>query len=152
MSFGTAPTGVIDQFLHPPVGVLTNYLDGYGPYSGNQTLTQWSSTAGPVFTPQDVRITFGCFVQLNGTIPAGYGTVLGWNDSSGLYSEDVYENRLLQFVVQHQLLTTGAWVTTQIEDIHSFPHAILWNVALPGRIGLLVAPGLAFDLHYLVVG
>lgn len=139
-----------DQFLHPPIGILAPHLDYRGPYSGNETLTVWSSTAGPIYTDIAVSNSFGVVVQLNGSIPAGYGLTLGWNDPSGLYTADEYEVRLVQLVVQHQFLS-GAWTTTQVENIRSFPFTVLWAVALPGRVGLLVAPGLSFDLFYLQV-
>jgi hypothetical protein len=139
-----------DQFLHPPIGILRPHLDYFGPYSGNETLTEWSSTPGPVFTHVAVSNTFGVLVQLNGIIPAGYGLTLGWNSSDGLYTADEYEIRLCQLVVQHQFLS-GAWTTTQVVDVRSFPTTVLWSVALPGRIGILAAPGLAFDLFYLQV-
>lgn len=144
------PIGLAQQFLHPPLGLLRPHLDYHGPYSGNVTVDQWSATAGPVFTNYDVSDTFGVLVQLNGGIPAGYGLTLGWVSDDAQYSGDVYDERLLQVVVQHQLLG-GAWVTSQLEEVFDFPLAILWREALPGRIGLLAAPGLAFDLFFLQV-
>lgn len=143
-------SGVIDFFLHPPLGVLTQRLDYFGPYSGNVTRTQYSSTPGPIFTPIGVNLTFGVIVQLNGAIPAGWGYTSGWEDPLGLLDENMYDERLCQLVVQHQLIG-GAWITTQLLEVRSFPRLIMWEVAFPGRIGLLVAPGLAFDLFYLTV-
>jgi hypothetical protein len=143
-------TGLIDFLLHPPLGAMGMHLDYYGPYSGNVELTTWSSTAGPIYTAHSVSNTFGVIVQLNGSIPAGWGFQLGWTDTLALYSEDVYEEQLLQLVVQHQLVT-GTWVTTESLSIHTFPKLVMWDIALPGRIGLYVAPGLAFDLFYLLV-
>lgn len=142
--------GVVQQFLHPPLGLLRPHLDYRGSYSGNQTLTIWSDVPGPTFASLPVSNTFGALIQLDGAIPAGWGWTSGWTDPLGQYTEDAYEPRLAQVVVQHQLVG-GIWVTTQVEEIVSFPRVVLWDVALPGRIGLLVAPGLAFDLFYLLV-
>jgi hypothetical protein len=147
----TIPQGIIDTILHPPIGVLQPFLDYFGPYSGVQTLTQWSSTAGPIYTPLPVGDTYGAIVQLNGPIPIGWGFTNGWFSPDGQYDEAIYENRLLQFVVQHQFLG-GTWVTTQMVEIVSIPTVVLWSEAIPGRIGLLAAPGLSFDLFYLLVG
>lgn len=144
------PIQLGQQFLHPPLGVLRPHLDYHGPYSGNVTLDVWSATPGPVFTDIAVADTFGTIVQVNGAIPSGLGRTLGWNDALGLYTGDIYEERLVQVVVQHQLLG-GAWVNSQVFDIRSFPVPLLWAEALPGRLGLLVAPGLSFDLFYLQV-
>lgn len=143
--------GVIEQFLHPPIGVLAGHLDYRGPYSGLVTNTIWSSTAGPVFTDHSVTDTFGVMVNIDGAIPAGWGFTYGWVSPDALYDESWYDQRICQLVVQHQFLS-GAWISTQVVNVHSFPTVVLWEVALPGRIGLLVAPGLAVDLSYLLVG
>lgn len=140
--------GIIQLYLHPPIGLLQPHLDYYGPFTGNVTRTQWSRTAGPIYTPVDVSATYGVELQLNGGIPAGYGTTIGWVSPDGQYEESDYDQRLVQLVVQHQF-PGGAWVTTQRVDIHVFPRVVLWDVSLPGRLGLLVAPGLAFDLFFL---
>jgi len=142
--------GIVEQFLHPPIGLLTPHLDYRGPYSGLQTLTQWSSTAGPIFTDLPVTNTFGVQVNIEGPIPIGWGFTNGWVSTDGLYDESIYDQRICQLVVQHQFLG-GAWITTQVVPIHSFPLVTMWEVSLPGRIGLLVAPGLSVDLSYLLV-
>jgi hypothetical protein len=144
------PVGIIDTILHPPIGVLIPRLDYHGPYEGNVTVTEFSTTPGPIFTDIDVRASYGVVVQLNGAIPAGFGFTNGWVSDDTLYDEAIYDVRLLQLVVQHQF-SGGAWVSTQVENIYSFPKVILWTEALPGRVGLLVAPGLAFDLLFLGV-
>lgn len=143
-------TGVIDLFLHPPLGVLATHLDYFGPYTNERTLTQWSLTPGPVFTPINVSESYGVLLRLNGAIPAGLGATDGWTSPDGQDDEASYEIRLVQIAVQHQLLT-GAWVTSQLVNVNTLKRLVLWDTALPGRIGLLVAPGIAFDLFYLLV-
>lgn len=142
--------GVVEQFLHPPLGALTPHLDYFGPYTGLQTISQWSFTAGPVFTPLNVSDSFGVQVTINGPIPAGWGFTNGWVSPDTLYDEAIYDNQIAQVVVQHQFLG-GSWVSTQVVPVHSFPIVIFWEVAFPGRIGLLVAPGLSVDLAFLLV-
>jgi hypothetical protein len=143
--------GIVEQFLHPPIGLLTPHIDYLGPYSGLNTLTEWGTTPGPTIVHGSVTDTFGIEVTIFGAIPAGYGFTNGWVSPDGLYDESTYDQRLCQVVVQHQFLG-GAWITTQIIDVHSFPLVALWDVSLPGRVGLLVAPGLEVDLFYLLVG
>lgn len=138
------------QFLHPPIGLLRPHLDFHGPYSDNQTLTTWSITAGPIYSDSPVADTFGVVWTLNGAIQPERGFRTGWVSPDGQYDEAEYDIPLAQLVVQHQFLS-GAWVTTQKLWINSFPGTLLWDVALPGRIGLLVSPGLALDLFYLLV-
>lgn len=136
--------GVVEQFLTPPLGVLTPHIDTSGPYSGNQTLSTWSSGV-------PVANTFGVIWRVNGAIPAELGYKLGWVDPLSINSGEEYEERLVQVVVQHQLLS-GAWITTQIEDCYQTSGTIRWKDATPGRLGLYVLPGLAFDLYFLQVG
>jgi hypothetical protein len=140
--------GIIEFYLHPPIGLLTPHIDFHGPYSGNRTVTVWSDTAGPVYHDQPVSATYGVQVQLNGPIPIGYGFETGWVSDDGQYDESRYFTRLVQLIVQHQF-AGGAWITTQKLDVHTFPVVLLWDISLPGRIGLLVAPGLEFDLFFL---
>ena len=142
--------GVVSQFLHPPIGLLGVHLDYNGPYTGLQTLTQWGSTPGPTIIQQSVSNTFGVQVNIDGAIPSGWGFTYGWVSSDGLYDESTYDQRICQLVVQHQFVS-GSWISTQIAEIHSFPTVVMWQTAIPGRIGLLVAPGLAVDLSFLLV-
>jgi len=138
--------GIIDFALAPPIGVMNTHLDGNGPYaSGNHTNTTWLNS-GVLST---VANTFGMLVNFNGSIPPKLGLTVGYSDG-GLVVEDVYESRLLQVVIQHQLLS-GVWVPTQVEEIFSLPFVMRWVEALPGRVGLYIAPGIAVDLFYLLV-
>lgn len=141
------PSGLIDFFLHPPIGALSFALDEAGPYTGRRTLTTWSQGPGPIFTSRPVSQSFGVQLQLNGPIPTSWGFTNGWVSDDGQYDESRYTPPLAQLVAQHQLLT-GQWVTTNFEIIESFPHTVFWDVAFPGRIGLLIAPHLSFDLFY----
>jgi hypothetical protein len=138
--------GLIDFALAPPIGVMNDHLDGNGPYgSGNHTLTTWDNSGSASL----VSDTFGVVVNFNGAIPPKLGLKIGYTDG-GLIVADQFDMRLLQLVVQHQLLS-GAWVITQIENIDILPITLRWAEALPGRIGLYVAPGIAVDLFYLLV-
>lgn len=142
------PTGVIDQFLHPPVGTLTNKLDANGPFgAGSHTLSTWSDAG----VSKDVSNTFGCIAIANGAIPIEWGLTLGWNDPVTAAGGTYYEGRVLQVVVQHQLLLgLGGYIDTQTFDLNRAFNVMLWEEAFPGRIGLYVAPGWSFDLQFLL--
>jgi len=142
------PTGVIDTILHPPIGGLTNLLDYNGPYTaGPHTLTTWNDNG----TTRSVSNTFGMIATVNGAIPIEWGLELGWDDPITGFGGTYYQGRVLQVVVQHQLLLgLGGYVDTQIENIFQAAVAMTWNEALPGRIGLYVAPGWSFDLQFLM--
>jgi len=138
--------GLIDFALAPPLGVMNPHLDGNGPYgAGNHTLTTWLNSG----VLSSVANTFGLVMNFNGAIPSKLGLTIGYTDGA-LIVTDEYEMRLVQLVVQHQLLG-GTWVVSQIEDIFVLPLTIRWTEALPGRVGLYIAPGIHVDLFYLLV-
>jgi hypothetical protein len=138
--------GLIDFAFSPPVGVLNTHLDGNGPYGpGNHTLTQWLNSG----VLSNVSDTFGLYVNFNGAIPPKLGLTIGYSDGA-LVVLDEYQDRLVQLVVQHQLIS-GAWVPTQVADLNALPTFVRWAEALPGRVGLYIAPGIHIDLFYLLV-
>lgn len=142
-------TGLIDFYLHPPIGRMEPRLDYLGPYEGNVTLLTWSSTPGPIYTTMPVSATYGVQLQLAGVMPIAWGYDLGWVSDDGQYDEATYDPPLGQLVVQHQF-PSGSWLTTQREVVASYPTVVLWQESLPGRLGLRTAPGISFDLFYLV--
>ena len=142
----TIPQGLIDFAFSPPIGVMNTHLDSNGPYGvGNHTLTTWLDGV----TTRNVSDTFGLYINFNGAIPPKLGLTVGYTDGA-LVVMDEYDLRIVQVVVQHQLLS-GAWAPTQVEDLHSLPFVFRWVEALPGRVGLYVSPGLHVDLFYLLV-
>jgi len=143
----TIAQGIIDYAFSPATGFLNTHLDTAGPYgAGNHTLTTWTPAGSPA---QPVANTFGVLLQFNGAIPPHLGLQLGYDDG-GLIVTDRFDLTLVQLVVQHQFLS-GAWVVTQLEDVHILPSSRRWVEALPGRVGLHVLPGIAVDLFYLRV-
>jgi len=139
-------TGIIDFALSPPIGLMNTHLDAAGPYGpGNHTNTTWLDGV----TLRNVNDTFGVQLQFNGVIPSKLGLTIGYDDGVNVVMDE-FDMRLVQLVVQHQLLS-GVWVVTQLEDVHAMPLVIRWAEALPGRVGLYVAPGIHVDLFYLLV-
>jgi hypothetical protein len=141
--------GVIEYITHPPIGQMTPRLDGFGPHSGNKTLTTWSSTLPPIVSVLPVSRSYGCIVQLEGALPPRWGFSQGWVSDDGQYEESRYFPPIAQVVTQHQF-PTGSWVSTSVFEIDRFPTLVLWTEAFPGRIGLRVAPNLSVDLFFLV--
>jgi hypothetical protein len=135
--------GVIEQFLHPPLGALGPSLDTNGPYSGNVTITAFG---GGIATSD----TFGVAVIVNGSIPVNLGYNEGWTDPGTLFVGQQYEMMLFQIVVQHQLFG-GAWVSDQMLNSYFTANFMLWDSALPGRLGIWTLPGIAVDLYPLRV-
>ena len=143
-------SGLADYLAHPPLGLLGDRRDENGPHAGNKTLTTWSSTLPPVGTQHPVSQSYGCIVTLEGALPAAYSFTRGWTSDDGQYEESVYRPRICQLVAQHQLIG-GNWVSTTVVDVDRFPMVVTWSEVFPGRIGLLVQPGLEVDLRFLVL-
>lgn len=144
------PTGIAELLFHPPISALATARDQFGPYqAGSHELVNWGWDNG-VITPRLVSQTVGVIVQLSGSIPIGWGFRQGWVSNDGQSDESSYEPPLAQLVTQHQL-RDGSWITTQRAIVDGFPRQLLWEVAAPGRVGLFVAPRLAFDLFYYIV-
>lgn len=142
---------LVDFALHPVLSELTPCLDSYGPYEGNTQLEKWYGGPGPVKSEQFVSASSGVLVTLNGAVPPEWGYRVGWVSAGGEVDAAEYVPPLGQVVVLHQL-RTGLWVVTQIEAVTRVPLVLMWNVAVPGQLGLLVAPGVKFDLYFLCVG
>ena len=140
--------GIIDTALHPPLGLLTNHLDGNGPYTGDNMITTWLDGA----VTKSVGNTFGVIAVAHGSIPVELGLLFGASmGGATLFTGDEYEVRLLQLVVQHQLLLgLGGWVTTQVIDSNALAVLVLWAEAIPGRLGIYTLPGMSFDLQFLL--
>lgn len=150
MSVPNPATGLVDLLFHPPLGIVSTALDHFGPYTaGSHELVNFGWDQG-VITPRPVSQTVGVIAQLNGAIPQGWGFTTGWVSNDGQSDESSYNPALAQLVTQHRL-PNGLWVTTQRVEIDRFPVMLMWEQAAPGRVGLLVAPHLAFDLIYLIV-
>lgn len=148
------PSGVIDQFLHPPLGLLNPVLDTAGPYGPGSSTRNTFVTTGAFLLPAGtyaVSGTYGVIAVPNGAISTHEGVQFGWNDGSRpLVSGDRYYDRFGQINVIHTLLS-GVEVITQQFDLTSIENFMLWDVALPSAIGIWVNPFSAIDLYYLCV-
>lgn len=148
------PGGVIDQFLHPPLGLLNPVLDEAGPYGPGSSTRSTFVTSGAFLLPAgtyQVSGTYGVIAVPNGAIPTVFGIDLGWNDAGyPLASGDHYRERFGQINVIHQLLS-GVTVITQQFDLDTLENFALWDVALPAAIGIWVNPSMNMDLYYLCV-
>jgi hypothetical protein len=137
--------GIIDTIDHLPLGILQPKLDGNGPYAygSSLTLSTWLDGA----TTRQVNDTWGVVVQINGAIAPALGRQVGYDDGAAV-NADEYDLRIVQVAVQHQLLG-GAWIISQLEDVHYAPFMVRWAEATPGRLGLYVSPTWSVDLYYL---
>lgn len=148
------PSGVIDQFLHPPLGLLNPVLDDSGPYGPGTSTRSTFSTAGAFLLPAgtyNVSGTYGIIAVVNGAIPATFGFESGWDDVAYPLTSGIrYAERFAQINVIHTLLS-GVAVITQTVDVHQLSQMLIFDVALPAVIGIWVNPAMAIDLYYLCI-
>jgi hypothetical protein len=146
--------GVVDQFLHPPLGLLNPVLDENGPYGPGSSTRSNFLTSGAFLLPAgtySVSGTYGVIAVVNGAIPPTAGFANGWDDVGYPLTSGIrYDDRFCQINVIHTLLS-GVAVITQQFDLFMLSDFITWNVALPAVIGIWVNPFMAIDLYYLCV-
>lgn len=131
------PTGIIDLYFHPALGVLNAQLSPLAPFEGDETLTQPDLTPG--------RVCYGVVVEVT-DIPIELGRVIGWTSSDGVPYGYEWPEGLVQVVVQHQLLS-GDYVTTQQEWVNGEVGLVLFDVSLPARVGFHGTPGVVFNVY-----
>jgi hypothetical protein len=148
------PGGVIDQFLHPPLGLLNPVLDENGPYGPGTSTRSNFTTSGAFLLPAGtyaISGTYGVIAVVNGAIPPTAGFANGWDDVGyPLLTGIRWDDRFAQVNVIHTLLS-GIAVITQQFDLHTLVNLATWDVALPAVIGIWVNPYMAIDLYYLCV-
>lgn len=146
----TTSTGIIDILFGPGLSKMSSFLDENGPYTGSVTLEHFHLTTSGGTADWLTSQSFGVLVQLNGPISPGLKFVPGYVSDDTLIDQAFWFTRLYQIVVQHQL-GDGSWVVTQVVDGHTFPRFVLWEEALPGRIGVHTIPGISVDLFALML-
>jgi len=125
------PSGVIQQFLHPPLGVMTTETIP-GLYTGNGIQNR---PRGPINID-----AFGVQVNL-AIVPAGLGYTLG--------AVRVYEDRLCQLAVIHNLLN-GTPVVSETFEIFTDGQICLWKEALPSELLFSILPGVYVSFAWLL--
>jgi hypothetical protein len=130
----STPTSVIQQFLHPPVGLMRAELIAAGPFSSDFTL---SRPRGPIGTD-----AFG-FRWLVVQAPGGYGTTQG----PGFL---VFDRVVLQVAVVHQLLDGSTAITAELATDRNSGF-FLFNESLPLNVHCIASPGVFVDMSWLVV-
>jgi hypothetical protein len=125
--------GVIQQFLHPPIGVLAREVIAGGPFSGYHSFQR---VRGPVGVD-----AFGIGWSLE-TWPAGYGT---FGDPVGVF----FDRNVLELRVLHRFFDgSDAW--TQRVESDSQVGFVLFNEALPWLVRTQLAPGVTGSYFWLV--
>jgi hypothetical protein len=126
-------TGVIEQFLHPPISAMTREAIAGGPFTSFQGFTR---------PRPGVNVdAFGIQYELV-SAPAGYGhvTVLGG---------ELYSVPLLALKVFHELLDSTS-VVDQEADFRLSKGYILFNLSFPALVTAEMSPGVFCDFHWLL--
>lgn len=128
------PTSVIQQFLHPPLGLLSIEALSGNPYSDYTLL---SRTAGPVGVN-----AFGIMWAAE-SWPDGYGR------NGGVIDTD-FDRRILRIQIYHVLLdSTG--VVSEVVDTNRQTGYHLFNESFPLSVGTEWSPGVVGSFYWLLV-
>ena len=147
-------TAIIDAVASPPLAALQQVLDTTGPYGpGSHTLTNFT-TNGAFLLPAgtySISGTYGCLVEINGTVPPAAGFKKGWVDGAIFASGEMFYDSICQFNLLHILPVTGATIITEMHDCHFNSQVFLWPALLgsAAKVGLYVYPNWHVDLYYL---
>ena len=128
------PTGVIQQFLHPPLGLLRREAIPGGPFTGLRTHTR---TRGPVGVD-----AFGFRYNVV-QFPSGYGV-------DELAGQNTFDRTVIWLTIQHRLLD-GEDINSGALQLRAASEQVLFNEALPQRVIVEAAPGIAYDAWWLLV-
>lgn len=140
-----ANVSIIDTITAVPLGLLQPLIDEHGPFTGNNIRDTWLHGG----VTRNVSDAFGCVLQVNGSIAPRLGRTFGVDDGAALVLDE-FQERIVQVAAIHQLLG-GAYVASQVADVFYLPFMMRWAEALPGRLGLYVAPTWSIDVYYLMV-
>lgn len=123
--------GVIEQFLHPPIGVCTLLFEGS--HTGSVAI---SRPAGPVGVD-----AFGILYSVT-LEPPGAGQLIG--------QSVIYEQRVVQVVVDHTMIG-GINVISQRYEGYEDSALIMFTQALPTDVRLWITPGFEIDVYWVVI-
>jgi len=125
--------GIIQQFLHPPVGLLIREEIPGGPHHGS---VSFSRPRGGIQLD-----AFGVLFVIVES-PPGYGIVQGAGNN-------FYDRDVVDIAVIHQLLD-GGLVTSQEETFRVATGYTLFNQSFPRNIAVDIAPGIGARLWWLL--
>jgi len=132
MSVSTA-TGLVELFLHPPLGLMRLEPLPNGPYAGLFTITR----------PRlNVNVDAYGFRYLVQDFPAGYGITPG-------PGTNYFDRTVVSAALTHQLLD-GAIVTSQTGRFNSTAAYLLFNESFPRGVTIETAPGITVNLWWMV--
>lgn len=131
-------TGIIQLFLHPPIGLQKVEVINQEPVEGSGSLTR-PRLVVPI---GNVGVdAFGLFWQI-GTVPSGYGIVTAAGKAT-------YDRTVLHLSVVHRL-QDGTEVFTQTADINEGQGFLQFTESFPLRVQFTLAPGVPAFFYWLV--
>lgn len=128
------PITLIQQFLHPPLGVMGLQLITGSPLgAGTHVLTR---PAGPVGVDA-FGILYSVVLE-----PPGVGSTVG--------ESTIFELRVVQAVVHHQMLTSEMVISQVLEGFRD-SDLLLFQEAIPHDVTLFITTGFSIDVFWVLV-
>jgi hypothetical protein len=130
----TPPTGIINLFLHPPIGTMTLELVPGEPFTGLVSVSRPRPGVG--------TDAFGIRYLIT-SIPAGYGITPG-------PGTNVVDRTVVAIAVIHRLLD-GSLIESQGQSFRTTSGQLLFQESFPSQVTLEIAPGIQLRLWWLLV-
>jgi len=130
----SVPTTVIQQFLHPPIGLMRLEHVAGAPFTGLKAFDRRRPGRGT--DAYGIR-----WIVLSS--PPGYGITPG-------ASANRFDRIVVTIGIHYQLLD-GELVTVQSEESNAAAGFTLFNESFPLNVALEAAPGIEIDLWWLVI-
>jgi len=124
---------IIQQFLHPPVGLLVKEVIPGNPHSGLNGLQRIRGLTNVDAFGIAWLVTFA---------PAGYGV-------SPRAGTNVYDRPVIDIAVQHRFLDGSLNITFQ-QSYDLVAGHILFEESFPYIVDVELGPGVQADLHWLL--
>jgi len=130
----TSPTGIINLFLHPPLGTMSLELLPSEPYTGLVSVDRPRPGVG--------TDAFGIRYLVT-EIPDGYGVTPG-------PGTNVIDRSVVAISVIHRLFD-GQLIESQGQSFRTSSGQLLFQESFPLRVVLEMAPGIGVRLWWLLV-
>jgi len=127
----SVPIPIIDQLIHPSLGLLTRVA-----YTGNPIIPPFGAAAPPYTLTAH---TYGVVFKIH-TVGASHGYDVGF--------PQVYFPKLGIAAVTYADLGSNA-IIRQVTDITFDAQCLIWDEPLPGLLTVTPAPDVELDLYWL---
>jgi hypothetical protein len=129
----SSTTSIIQQFLHPPLGITRLEAIPNGPFSGINAFDRPRGAA---------RVDAFGIRWLIQSFPPGYGITVGAGNN-------FFDRQVINIALRHQLLDSEIVVSAELESRAAAGH-LLFEESFPYLVDVQCAPGITTNLWWML--